>query len=118
MFSLSLPSPSSGADVLHLESWSGNMHEWMSDFCLDLRFAARTFAKRPGFAAIAVMTLALGIGATTTVFSIVDAVLLRPLPYKNPDSLVAVWKRSTRESGLSKLFASYGDYVEFRRHAQ
>ncbi len=94
------------------------MHEWMSDFCLDLRFAARTFAKRPGFAAIAVMTLALGIGATTTVFSIVDAVLLRPLPYKNPDSLVAVWKRSTRESGLSKLFASYGDYVEFRRHAQ
>jgi putative ABC transport system permease protein len=94
------------------------MRDWLSGLSLDFRFAARAFAKRPGFAAIAAITLALGIGATTAVFSIVDAVLLRPLPYKDPGRLAAIWITSTREKGLAKLFATHADYAEFQRSSR
>ena len=66
----------------------------MDSFIQDLRFAARTLARNPGFAAVAVLTLGLGVGANAAIFSVVNAVLLRPLPWGEPDRTVMVWSRS------------------------
>ncbi len=65
---------------------------WIEDFAQDFRYALRTFRQRPGFAVVAVFTLALGIGATTAMFSVVYGVLLRPLPYPKPDQIVRLWE--------------------------
>ena len=78
----------------------------------DLRYAWRTLLKTPGFTAVAVLTLALGIGANTAVFSVLDAVVLRPLPYPQPDKLVSVQCRNPR-TGLSQNL-SYPDFFDFR----
>jgi len=74
--------------------------------------------KGRGFAAVAVSMLALGIGANTAVFSILQGTLLRRLAYREPGRLIDILDESRREARFSKLFASYGDYREYRRHAR
>src|SRR5262245_26250940 len=83
----------------------------------DLRFGVRMLAKNPGFTAIAIFTLALGIGANTAIFSVVNAVLLRPLPYRKPDQLLRVWGNNPRQ-GSQPLTASLPDYLDWRDRNQ
>jgi putative ABC transport system permease protein len=82
----------------------------------DLRLAARALGRSPGFCLVVVATLGLGIGATTGMFSLVDAVLLRPLPYTEPDRLVAVWT-SFPKDGLARFRVSSFDYLQLRGEA-
>lgn len=79
----------------------------------DLRFAFPQLLKNPGFTAVVVLTLALGIGANTAIFSVLNAVLLRPLPYPEPDRLVAVCE-STRRLGWDRYVTSTGAYSDWR----
>ena len=81
--------------------------QWITDLWQDLRYAARMFRKQPGFAATAVLTLALGIGATTAIFSVVYGVLLKPLPFHQPERLVSLLHTvpdGTRNHGPATYF--------------
>ena len=90
---------------------------WLRDAGRDLRFAARSWRRSPGVASVAILILALGIGAAVAVFSVVEAVLIEPLPYRDVDRLVAVWDGHLRDNSLAKIFASFDDFETWRRHA-
>ncbi|HEV3455262.1 MAG TPA: ABC transporter permease [Thermoanaerobaculia bacterium] len=94
----------------------------MSALVQDLRFAARGLARQPGLVLAAVLTLALGIGGNTAIFSVVDSALLMPPPFRDPGRLVVAWASNpglAQSAGLAdKLPVSYGDFYDWRRQSR
>jgi len=89
----------------------------MGGFMLqDIRFASRQLLKSPGFSIVAVLTLALAIGASTAIFSAVDAIFLHPLPDPDPDRLMVVTE-NLPHFGLAGLQPSFSEFLEYRRLA-
>ena len=87
---------------------------WLDTLSSDVRYALRRLRRQPSFTATALLTLALGIGANTAIFSAVDAVLLRPLPYPEADQLVKVWEKRQREGVLNNVVAP-ADFIDWSK---
>lgn len=91
--------------------------EVMETLIKDIRYGFRGLLKHPVFTAVAVITLALGIGANTAIFSVVNAVVLRPLPYQQPDRLVMLWGTNAKE-GNPEQPASFLDFIDIKNQAK
>ena len=87
----------------------------MNKLIQDLRYGIRTLLKRPGFAVVAVATLALGMGASTVIFTVVNAALLRGLPYREPNRLYHLWERTPKQDFNKREF-SYPDYQDYQQN--
>jgi putative ABC transport system permease protein len=89
----------------------------MENLLQDLRYAVRMLIKKPGFTVIVVAALALGIGANTAIFSIVNSILLRPLPYRDPDRLAMIWMDNKRMN-VDQDIHSFANYLDYRDQNQ
>ena len=89
---------------------------WLDGLLQDMRYGARMLMKNPGFTLVAVITLAAGIAANTTIFSIADALVLRPFNFQNQERLVMVWERTQR--GYDHSWVTPGDFNDWREQNQ
>src|SRR5438874_13717226 len=83
----------------------------------DLRYVLRQLAKSPGFTAVAILTLALAIGANSAVFSLINALLVRPLPYQQPSRLALIWEQFAAQ-GLDRIPVSPPEYLDLEKEFQ
>ena len=92
---------------------------WLEELWQDMRYALRALRQKPGFAAVALLTLALGSGATTVMFTVIDGVMLKPFPYRNPDRLVRLYEQTDWSTywGNRWLFA-YPNFADCKRESR
>ena len=98
------------------DTWEVWSFVWVEQLWQDIRFGLRTLARNPGFTAVATITLALGIGANTAIFSVVYAVLIRPLPFKEPGRLVMLWQTSAKQ-GESRVVVSAANFADWKQQS-
>jgi predicted permease len=95
--------------------WQWNTLRLLDDLIQDLRYALRTLRRMPGFAAVALLTLALGSGATTVMFTVINGVLLKPLPYAEPDRLVTLQEKTEKATQFGNLWSlAYPNFLDCR----
>jgi len=123
-FHLEMKAAESGAAPARLKF--GNVALWLEDsrqawgwagveaWAADVKYALRALAKNPGFTAVAVLTMALGIGASTAVFSVVNAVLLRPLPFREPGRIMMIWENWQNHGGMERMVVSHPDFTDWK----
>jgi putative ABC transport system permease protein len=92
---------------------------WLEDLWQDASYALRTLRKKPGFAAVALLTLALGTGATTVMFTVINGVLLKPLPYREPDRLVTLQEQTDWSTQWGNVWAfTYPNFLDCKRESR
>lgn len=104
-------------EIMSQDSRSSSISMFLDVLLFDLRYAARVFAKSPSLYLIAIITLALGIGANTAIFSAVNAILVQPLPFKNADPLMLIWQ-SNPQKGIDEAPASLPNALDWRTQNQ
>src|SRR5262249_51635591 len=97
-----------------IQMGTGRKSNMLADLGQDILYGLRIRGKNPAFTAVAVIALALGIGANSAIFSVVNAILLKPLPFKNPDQLVMIWEEATH-LGFPKDTPTAANFIDWRQ---